>query len=981
MLVSWPFVKYKYMHLNLQLFTEFFNTIQKACLPGIWSKGVAFARTSAVIQDIFSEDEISCRIQVSEHLISPKVTLWPKDEDWYCNCNDRNQVCPHVAAVVIALKQHASSGTINAMQTKTGRLSYHFTRKDGKLLFHRWLMNEKEQNELLTVSLVSFIGGISSGRIKFPMISATQEDYAIDGALQSKNQGELDHYTLHSLLKALSHCSNIQLDGQPIQVSSKSIQIQAKFLKEKTGYRLKQVEDPTITEAFANGAVLCGDLLRAVEIPHLTIQEKNLLAGNGTFFRDQDLEMVLTEILPDLEKKMKIDFSTIELPQIRSVAPHIVLNLEADATGEILYVLPILVYGEAHKNRNKNEIWTSDLVAEKALIRKLQTELQLIPGQRVQFTGEAAIDFTLRVKTWEKTGNGSEAFSAPESLLPLIELQNESFNFSFSTGTTDKKADPNRVILAWRENQNYVPLISGGWAQLPKDWLAKYGDRITELLAAQNTKKALPPYFLPELTQLCEELHQPYPEAFKNLNQFLLNENHIQEVSLPNDLTVPLRSYQHKGINWLCFLRDRKMGAMLADDMGLGKTLQALCALQGKTLIVCPTSVLNSWVTQTKQFRPTLSLCFFYGSSRQLDLSVEIVLTSYAILRLDKDILNRHHWDTIILDEAQTIKNSESQIAKAVFSLHGDFKLALSGTPIENKLQDLWSQFQFINPGLLGRLETFQDQFIIPILQGDEQTAKNLRKLIKPFILRRLKKEVAPELPPKTEKVLICELSLEEREVYDSILISTKKEVLQKLESGGSVFSALELILRLRQACCHISLVTGKVEKNSSKINLLTQTLEDSLSMGHRALVFSQWTSYLDLIEPALDFHKIKYSRLDGTTKNRGELVEQFQSDLGPQVMLISLKAGGIGLTLTAADHIFLMDPWWNPAVEDQAADRSHRIGQVNPVLIHRLVAQDTIEERILQLQQAKLAVASSILTDSNIFSSMSRTDILSLLT
>ena len=419
---------------------------------------------------------------------------------------------------------------------------------------------------------------------------------------------------------------------------------------------------------------------------------------------------------------------------------------------------------------------------------------------------------------------------------------------------------------------------------------------------------------------------------------------------------------------------------MLCDDMGLGKTLQALCAIQGRTLVVTPTSVLHSWEQQIRQFRPALTVSIYHGSDRRLDETSDIALTTYALLRLDSQHLTQHKWNTIILDEAQTIRNPDSQVTQAAHLLQADFKIALSGTPIENRLSDLWSQFNFLNPGLLGSQETFQEEMAAPISSGDNTALGYLQKKIKPFILRRLKREVAQELPERTETVLYCELSPEEREVYESLLASTQKEVLEKLEGGKSVFAALELLLRLRQACCHISLIPGQTSTRSSKIELLIQTLEKSIGFGHRALIFSQWTGFLDLIEPSLRLAGISFSRLDGSTQNRAEIVDEFQKSSGPKVMLISLKAGGVGLTLTAADHIFLMDPWWNPAVENQAADRAHRIGQTNPVLIHRLVAENTVEDRVLRLQEVKSRIAQAVLEGTSGATALTREDLLSLL-
>jgi SNF2 family DNA or RNA helicase len=306
--------------------------------------------------------------------------------------------------------------------------------------------------------------------------------------------------------------------------------------------------------------------------------------------------------------------------------------------------------------------------------------------------------------------------------------------------------------------------------------------------------------------------------------------------------------------------------------------------------------------------------------------------------------------------------------------------VTLSGTPVENRLDELWSQMHFLNRGLLGGRRDFQDRYARPIEDGVEGASARLRERIRPFVLRRLKEDVAPELPPRTDAILYCALSDPERQVYDAVRAATRDEVIAKLREGGSVLAALEALLRLRQAACHPSLVPGQSAITSSKVDRLRESIETVVAEGHKALVFSQWTSLLDLIEPHLGAASIPFSRLDGSTVDRAGVVAQFQSADGPPVLLISLKAGGTGLNLTAADHVFLMDPWWNPAVEDQAADRAHRIGQDRPVMVYRLVAEDTVEERMLALQDAKRAVADAALGDAGRAASLSRDDLLALL-
>jgi superfamily II DNA or RNA helicase len=957
--------------------SNFFDSVQKACLPGIWSKGVNLARSDLILSDSVNAEELIFKIRSKDHPVSRKVTLWPEDEDWYCDCGDKNSVCAHVAAVVIALK----SGKLKSQPSEvtisdSPHVVYRFTSRSEELHLDRWIMYSSKNETLLTNTLVSFVSGVSSGRLSTPPIVATKEDYAVDYALSHRKKETIDYSTWTQLFKILSDCRHVFLDGLSIKISSIPLQFKVQLVDEGSGFRLRSSQETSISQIFKNGAALCGNTLKAFEFPDLSIRERDLLLGAGTYFSSREAAGLVTEVLPYLKKKMTVEIVSQRLPKVKIIPPKVIIRTSKTPDNKYLIVTPCLVY--EGPNRDSTDIFLPDPHLEKLLTRQLQNELQLNPGQTVQLEGETAVDFVIRLKNWENSGDGIEAFSLSESITPVIQDNQKGFDISFETSRGQAQAT--QVFQAWKNHQNYVPLLNGGWAPLPKNWLEKFGNRISALLESKTEANELPKYLTPELIEIYEELNHPYSDALKDFRKKLNNIGEIPPATLPEDLTATLRHYQRDGINWLNFLRNTKMGAMLADDMGLGKTLQSLCAIQGRTLIVSPTSVLPSWKQQISQFRPNLLCSIYHGSSRKIDPTSHITLTTYAILRLDRELITNHVWDTIILDEAQMIKNPQSQVAQVAHSLKAEFKIALSGTPVENRLDDLWSQFHFLNPGLLGTYESFQEQFVQPISKGNIDTTLHLKSKIKPFILRRLKRDVAPELPLRTEKVLYCELNEEERSTYEAILASTRKEVLSKLEVENNVFAALELLLRLRQACCHISLIPGQKSIYSSKVSLLIQTLEDSIALGHKALIFSQWTSYLDLIEPSLRDHGISFLRLDGTTKNREQVIEEFQTQSSSQVMLLSLKAGGVGITLTAADHIFFMDPWWNPAIENQAADRAHRIGQRNPVLIHRIVAQDTVEEKILNLQKAKSNLAAAILQESGQSAEITRDDLLRLL-
>jgi SNF2 family DNA or RNA helicase len=621
-----------------------------------------------------------------------------------------------------------------------------------------------------------------------------------------------------------------------------------------------------------------------------------------------------------------------------------------------------------------------------------------VPGRRVDLDGSEAIRFASKLRDWQRRmGDEGHAGFETRPLRPRIFMgesegdQPGAFDVIFETPPdaegesggkpgAPKRAEAAAVLRAWRDGLELVPLEGGGWAPLPADWLTKHGHLVADLLAARDTEKKLTPAALPTAGALCDLLDAPRPPQLARLAPLFEGFEGIPRAKLPEGLQATLRVYQYQGVDWLAFLRDAELGGVLADDMGLGKTLQTLCVLRGRTLVVCPKSVVYNWADEINRFRPGLRTAIYHGPKRELDPEAEVTLTTYALLRLDAQRLAEEEWDVVVLDEAQAIKNLGSQTARAAFELRGKFRIALSGTPVENRLDELWSAMHFANPGLLGGASDFQERYASPIESGDPEAAARLRAKIRPFILRRTKAEVVPELPSRTDMVLHVELDDAERSVYDAVRVATKRAVADKMAQGGGVLAVLEALLRLRQAACHSALVPGQQAESSSKVERLLEALEESVSEGHKALVFSQWTSFLDLVEPALEQAGIAFTRLDGTTVDRGGVVGRFQDAGGPPVMLVSLKAGGTGLNLTAADHVFLLDPWWNPAVEDQAASRAHRIGQDRPVMVHRMVAKDTVEERILALQEKKRRIADVALGDADQAAGITREELLALL-
>jgi SNF2 family DNA or RNA helicase len=424
-----------------------------------------------------------------------------------------------------------------------------------------------------------------------------------------------------------------------------------------------------------------------------------------------------------------------------------------------------------------------------------------------------------------------------------------------------------------------------------------------------------------------------------------------------------LRPYQLEGALWLLKNARSASAGLLADEMGLGKTIQALAmmeALSGPHLVVCPSSLVWNWSREAAAFCPKLRVLAIEGSRRSEEFSKipehDLVITSYALLRRDAEHYKPFVFSTTTLDEAQHIKNPDSQNARAACTIRSKARFILTGTPLENSLRDLWSLFDFLMPGYLGTRKDFQDRYEKPLAAGESARIwPRLLRRVRPWMLRRTKLEILKELPPKIEQVVQVELNPEQKAAYTQLQIAARAEVDAMRESGGQAnMKVLTALLRLRQACCDLRLLNIETNAPSAKVDALLELLGEAVDGGHRTLVFSQFTSMLDIIVPSLDEAGISWCRLDGSTKDRGAVVERFQSETSISVFLISLKAGGVGLNLTGADTVIHFDPWWNPAVEAQATDRAHRIGQQNIVTSIKLIARETVEERVLEMQTKK---------------------------
>lgn len=950
------------------------DAIRSDCSPTVWSRGVEIARGDHVALQSSDEDETVLRVQMLVDVPPFTVHLWPGDEDWSCDCPSNLNTCVHTVGAVIAWNQARLTGRslrdTRAAQLPT--LAYRFRRTSRGIHLQRVMVLNGTETVFPDVAL---------GSRSAPDVSFSTDDQSVETVMRQRFERIVPKELMPRLLGALSLCSDVQIDGRTVQASSKPVVPHGRVESDGEGFRVRIVRDPAISEVYGGGLVRTGDHIRPISRGGLKSDQYRLLS-RGVYYEPSEVGKLVAETLPHLASLIPIAHKTERLPEIDSAPPRVLL--ETSREGEVLIVTPLVVYGQpptAHVERGSlvlrgGVVPIRNKRAEDRLSQRASAELGLAVGLESRLRGESAVHFVDRLPHFsgQVSGTGWKYFRRAGSIQPTIHIDGDRLDVDWDG------VDGDRLRDAWRESgQSLVPLLSGGWAEIPTEWLAQHGHRVFDLLASRETSGRVPRHALFDLARLCQELNAPPPPGLERLRSLVDDFEGIPDAPLPSDLTAELRTYQRHGVNWLYFLQEAGMGGILADDMGLGKTVQALCVLHGRSLVVAPTSVLHNWRSEIERFRPNVSVCVYHGGKRELDAKADVVLTSYALLRLDQQLLCEQQWDCVVLDEAQAIKNPQSQVAQAAFKLNAAFRVTLTGTPVENRLDELWSQFHFLNPGLLSGRRDFQDRYARPIATGEPGVAKRLRERIRPFVLRRLKREVAPELPARTHITLHCTLTTAERQAYDTVRVAAQEKLVKQL-GGNDVMAALEALLRLRQAACHTSLLPGHTAETSSKIELLMNTLEEVIANDHKSLVFSQWTGMLNLVEPHLRARGIDYVRLDGTTRNRQQVVEAFQADDGPPVFLISLKAGGTGLNLTEADHVFLLDPWWNPAVEDQAADRAHRIGQTRPVMVYRLVAEGTVEERILKLQERKRALAEAAVGGADQASGITRAELMALL-
>jgi non-specific serine/threonine protein kinase len=718
-------------------------------------------------------------------------------------------------------------------------------------------------------------------------------------------------------------------------------------------------------------------------------------------------EKLQSFVLP-LSKEYNVHFANVKKEELRDVKPEIKIILKEK--GEYLLFQPVFNYkGYDVMIQDKEKIFLPQ--ADKLLVihRNVQAERELLSRIEALHSGfvKPAESNVLVLKGKEVLRNnwfflfidavkemnipvyGFEALknfrfnTAKPSTKIFISSNTDWFDAKVQIQFGDQKVTVDEVKKALANKQQFVQLTDGTLGILPEEWIKKYS-----LLFRVGDGKAgnikLSKYHFSVIEELYlqrdeEELQFQLEEKYERLK-----DNHaIKPISAPAHLKSILRPYQESGFQWLNYLREVQWGGILADDMGLGKTIQALSFLhhlkkeQGtlKALVVCPTTLMYNWQNEIKKFTPELRFYVHHGGMREKDgitaADIDIIITTYGTLRSDIRQFVEINFDYVVLDESQAIKNPGSKVTKAASLLKAKSRLCLSGTPLQNNTFDIFAQMNFLNPGMLGSMEFFKQEFSIPIDKfGEKEQKDHLRKLLYPFILRRTKEQVAKDLPEKQEMVLFCEMGEEQRKIYDAYRNDYRDKILGVVENQGiqkSQLTILQGLMKLRQICDSPAIVKEEEQypNVSVKLEEIGREITENIS-NHKALVFSQFLGMLSLIKEKMKELGVDYEYFDGssTVNERERAIQRFQNDDSCRVFLISLKAGGVGLNLTAADYVYIVDPWWNPAVEQQAIDRTHRIGQTKNIFAYRMICTDTVEDKILKLQERKRNLAREVITD-----------------
>lgn len=773
--------------------------------------------------------------------------------------------------------------------------------------------------------------------------------------------------------------------------------------------KLNHIEVPvTESEISSPFLFLYSNTLFLFEKPKDTLLAEKFLPHGKMEIKEQDWGGQLQELILPLAKEYNVQFNNVKREDIRDLKPEVKLLLKEK--GDYLLFQPIFTYKNYEVKPSDKEkiiipqqdsllVIQRNTEEERAIVKKIESlHSQFIrpdDADNLVLKGAEVLKnnwfflFIDAMKEMEIPVLGFEALknfrfnTAKPSTKIYISSHTDWFDAKVEIYFGEQKITVADVKKALANKQQFVQLQDGSLGILPEEWIKKYS-LLFRVGEGKSEKMKLSRYHFSVIEELYdnrneEELFFQLEERYDKLKEF----KNIEPVEAPEHLKLILRPYQESGFQWLNYLHEVNWGGILADDMGLGKTIQALSFIQHiketkgtlKALVVCPTTLMYNWENEIKKFTDSLTYYIHHGGIRDKSLvskpQADIIITTYGTLRSDIKSFVEPEFDYIILDESQAIKNPSSKVTKAAGLLKAKSRLCLSGTPLQNNTFDIFAQMNFLNPGMLGTMEFFKQEFAVPIDKfGEQEQKEHLRKLLYPFILRRTKEQVAKDLPDKTEMILFCEMGDEQRKIYEAYRNDFRDKILGVVENQGigkSQLTILQGLMKLRQICDSPAIMKDdeKFPNVSIKLDELVREITENIS-DHKALVFSQFLGMLSLIRQRLDEIGIKYEYFDGSTTaiDREKAIQGFQNDDTCRVFLISLKAGGVGLNLTAADYVYIVDPWWNPAVEQQAIDRTHRIGQTKNIFAYRMICKDTVEDKILKLQEKKKALAADLITD-----------------
>lgn len=740
-------------------------------------------------------------------------------------------------------------------------------------------------------------------------------------------------------------------------------------------------------------------------------------------FHQKDLKALFSVVYPKIKKNIGLD-QLDENEVSRYVPKELFVKIFLDVTEENYITAEIkFVYGDTEFNPFlQQEISIPrDIVRENEVLEVFlktgfmldRTNARLILVKEEQIYSFLSDEIEMYMQQFEVLA--TDTFKKREIREPKIgnlgiHIENNLLNIDFS-GMDFDLSELTEIMKKYRLKKKYHRLKDGSFLKLEENDTMNFIESITDAIdidyeQIQKGELHLPLYRSMYLDRLLQNMTPSVISKNGEYKQFIkkIDKKEIEEeIPIPKGLNVNLRSYQRVGFQWLALLDKYKLGGILADDMGLGKTVQMLAVILSyientvepkPSMVVCPSSLALNWYNEIQKFAPSLRAIVIHGSVEERESQIkdinqyDIVITSYDLLKRDIDVYRdiNYQFQYVIADEAQYIKNNNTQNARAIKAIHSETRYALTGTPIENSLSELWSIFDFIMPGYLFRYKKFKELYEVPITkENDENCMEKLKMLIEPFVLRRIKKEVLTELPDKTITVLHNEMQEEQLKLYASYIARAKKEAVREISENGfekSQIKILALLMRLRQICCHPSLFLQDYHGESSKLIQCIEVVKDAVQAGHKILLFSGYTSMFEIIEKELKKEGISYFKLTGQTKvgDRIRLVDEFNENNDIKVFLISLKAGGTGLNLIGADMVIHYDPWWNISSENQATDRTYRIGQKRNVQVYKLITKNSIEEKIYELQQKKAKLADTMLsTDTTFISRLSKDDIMAL--